>query len=108
MSEVDSDENNDRMVIYADHYLLDWEREHKAINERWRNAARNGQPSLCLTCSFRSSMLATIELAASGTVPNETTMRAWKARKDAEWAAKKGAPEVKSDLLLSLEDKARG
>lgn len=31
------------MVIYADHYLLDWEREHKAINERWRTAARNGQ-----------------------------------------------------------------
>lgn len=76
------------MVIYADHYLLDWEREHKAINERWRTMARN-------------------ELAATGTVPNETTMRAWKARKDREFAAKKMAPEEKSDLLKELEAKAK-
>lgn len=43
------------MVIYADHYLLTWEREHKAASERWRSVARNGQSSLL--CSFISKFL---------------------------------------------------
>ncbi|KAK4046533.1 hypothetical protein OIV83_005985 [Microbotryomycetes sp. JL201] len=57
------------MVIYADHYLLDWERKHKAESERWRTAARK-------------------ELSGQGIVPSETSMRKWKANYDAENARK--------------------
>ncbi|KAM0791501.1 hypothetical protein ACM66B_005954 [Microbotryomycetes sp. NB124-2] len=53
------------MVIYADHYLLDWERKHKAESERWRTMARK-------------------ELSGQGIVPSETSMRKWKANYDAE------------------------
>ncbi|GAA5898149.1 hypothetical protein JCM6882_003337 [Rhodosporidiobolus microsporus] len=51
------------MVTHADHYLLQYEARHRAESEKWRNQARN-------------------ELAAQGTVPSETAMRAWKAKND--------------------------
>ncbi|GAA5856769.1 hypothetical protein JCM8547_008832 [Rhodosporidiobolus lusitaniae] len=53
------------MVTHADHYLLEWEAKHRVASEKWRTMARN-------------------ELAARGTVPSETAMRAWKADYDAK------------------------
>ncbi|KAJ8294106.1 hypothetical protein OF846_002676 [Rhodotorula toruloides] len=53
------------MVTYADHYLLQWEAEHRAQSERWRTQARS-------------------ELAAQGTVPSESAMRAWKTAYDSK------------------------
>ncbi|BGP24736.1 hypothetical protein Rt10032_c02g1160 [Rhodotorula toruloides] len=53
------------MVTYADHYLLQWETEHRMQSERWRTQARS-------------------ELAAQGTVPSESAMRAWKTAYDAK------------------------
>ncbi|GAA6034096.1 hypothetical protein JCM8097_000693 [Rhodosporidiobolus ruineniae] len=53
------------MVIYADHYLLEWEAKHRVASERWRNQARS-------------------ELSAQGLVPSETAMRNWKADYDAK------------------------
>ncbi|GAA6023554.1 hypothetical protein JCM11491_005341 [Sporobolomyces phaffii] len=51
------------MVTHADHYLLQWEGEHRVAAEKWRTQARN-------------------ELAAQGMVPSETAMRTWKADYD--------------------------
>ncbi|GAA5874421.1 hypothetical protein JCM16303_005848 [Sporobolomyces ruberrimus] len=48
------------MVTHADHYLLQYEAEHRVAAEKWRTQARN-------------------ELAAKGIVPSETAMRNWKA-----------------------------
>lgn len=53
------------MVTYADKYLLTWEAQHRFQTERWRDLARR-------------------ELAGTGIVPNETTMRAWKKKRDEE------------------------
>uniref|UniRef100_A0A0K3CKK3 Uncharacterized protein n=1 Tax=Rhodotorula toruloides TaxID=5286 RepID=A0A0K3CKK3_RHOTO len=53
------------MVTYADHYLLQWEAEHRMQSERWRTQARS-------------------ELAAQGTVPSESAMRAWKTAYDSK------------------------
>ncbi|GAA5838813.1 hypothetical protein JCM3766R1_004217 [Sporobolomyces carnicolor] len=47
------------MVTHADHYLLQYEAEHRVASEKWRTQARN-------------------ELAAQGIVPSETAMRTWK------------------------------
>ncbi|GAA5923883.1 hypothetical protein JCM1841_001424 [Sporobolomyces salmonicolor] len=52
------------MVTHADHYLLNWEQEHRVASERWRTQARN-------------------ELSAQGLVPSETAMRRWKEDYDA-------------------------
>ncbi|KPV74927.1 uncharacterized protein RHOBADRAFT_65104 [Rhodotorula graminis WP1] len=60
------------MVTHADHYLLEWEQQHRVQSERWRTMARN-------------------ELAAKGTVPSETAMRAWKASYDAKLRATRDA-----------------
>lgn len=62
-------------------YLLAWEHQHRINEERWRSLARS-------------------ELAGMGTVPNETTMRAWKARKDEEMA--RVLPKVQSELMTEL------
>ncbi|GAA5827622.1 hypothetical protein JCM5353_008747 [Sporobolomyces roseus] len=51
------------MVTHADHYLLQYEAEHRVASERWRTQARN-------------------ELAAKGVVPSETAMREWKSKYD--------------------------
>ncbi|GAA5969072.1 hypothetical protein JCM3765_003427 [Sporobolomyces pararoseus] len=51
------------MVTHADHYLLQYEAEHRVASEKWRTQARN-------------------ELAAKGIVPSETAMRTWKADYD--------------------------
>ncbi|BGP40301.1 hypothetical protein JCM10449v2_004260 [Rhodotorula kratochvilovae] len=89
------------MVTHADHYLLQWETNHRVQSERWRTMARN-------------------ELAAQGTVPSETAMRAWKAAYDTKLratldtastapapAAAAGAatatPEGRSQVLQELE-----
>ncbi|GAA5877154.1 hypothetical protein JCM3774_003317 [Rhodotorula dairenensis] len=61
------------MVTHADHYLLKWEHEHRVQSERWRTAARS-------------------ELAAQGTVPSESAMRAWKADYDAKLRATVDSP----------------
>ncbi|KAG0657053.1 hypothetical protein C6P46_006715 [Rhodotorula mucilaginosa] len=61
------------MVTHADHYLLKWEQEHRVQSERWRTAARS-------------------ELAAQGTVPSESAMRAWKANYDAKVRATIDSP----------------
>ncbi|GAA5983492.1 hypothetical protein JCM10908_000307 [Rhodotorula pacifica] len=61
------------MVTHADHYLLKWEHEHRVQSERWRTAARS-------------------ELAAQGTVPSESAMRAWKANYDAKLRATVDSP----------------
>ncbi|GAA5988426.1 hypothetical protein JCM11641_005338 [Rhodosporidiobolus odoratus] len=53
------------MVTHADHYLLEYEKGHRASQERWRTMARN-------------------ELAAKGVVPSETHMREWKADYDSK------------------------
>ncbi|GAA5940807.1 uncharacterized protein JCM15063_000885 [Sporobolomyces koalae] len=47
------------MVTHADHYLLQYEAEHRVAAEKWRTQARN-------------------ELAGQGIVPSETAMRKWK------------------------------
>lgn len=60
----------------------------------------------------RLVLLLYTELAASGTVPNETTMRAWKRRQDQEMAAARvpavasaaGEPEVELDMMSSNEE----
>ncbi|PRQ71453.1 hypothetical protein AAT19DRAFT_10311 [Rhodotorula toruloides] len=49
----------------TDHYLLQWEAEHRMQSERWRTQARS-------------------ELAAQGTVPSESAMRAWKTAYDSK------------------------
>lgn len=74
------------MVTHADKYLLQWELEHRIASEAWRSRAR-------------------AELAASGTVPNETTMRAWKRRQDQEMAAAR-VPAVLSADESSLDPEA--
>ncbi|GAA5916006.1 uncharacterized protein JCM6883_006249 [Sporobolomyces salmoneus] len=51
------------MVTHADHYLLQYEAEHRVASEKWRTQARN-------------------ELAAKGIVPSETAMRHWKSEYD--------------------------
>ncbi|GAA5898153.1 hypothetical protein JCM6882_003338 [Rhodosporidiobolus microsporus] len=56
------------MVINADHYLLEWEQQHRIASEKWRELARK-------------------ELAAKGTIPTETAMRAWKVDHDTRLAA---------------------
>ncbi|GAA6013802.1 hypothetical protein JCM10207_008196 [Rhodosporidiobolus poonsookiae] len=60
------------MVTHADHYLLEYEKTHRAEQERWRTKARN-------------------ELAAQGLVPSETAMRTWKANYDAQLQATRDA-----------------
>ncbi|KAL8279171.1 hypothetical protein RQP46_008427 [Phenoliferia psychrophenolica] len=77
------------ITTHADKYLLKWEAEHRLASERWRNVAR-------------------AELAAQGTVPNETTMRAWKARKDAEARAMDDVPAVASPVLEELKKAKEG
>ncbi|KAJ8294105.1 hypothetical protein OF846_002675 [Rhodotorula toruloides] len=47
------------MIIYADHYLLKWEQDHRIQAERWREMARR-------------------ELSAKGIIASETTMQKWK------------------------------
>ncbi|BGP32208.1 hypothetical protein JCM10296v2_003988 [Rhodotorula toruloides] len=47
------------MIIYADHYLLKWEQDHRIQAERWREMARR-------------------ELSAKGIIASETTMQRWK------------------------------
>ncbi|GAA5856767.1 hypothetical protein JCM8547_008831 [Rhodosporidiobolus lusitaniae] len=56
------------MVIYADHYLLEWEQAHKREQEKWREAARR-------------------DLSSRGSIPTESAMRAWKVGNDARLAA---------------------
>ncbi|SCZ88191.1 BZ3500_MvSof-1268-A1-R1_Chr2-1g04248 [Microbotryum saponariae] len=93
------------MVTHADYYLLKWEAEHRRKAEEWRTRAR-------------------IELAAQGSVPSETTMRAWKKKDDErkadEWARKQqaqkqttatptttttDAPVVESKVLQELQNR---
>ncbi len=64
-----------------DRYLLAWEHQHRINEEKWRSLARS-------------------ELAGMGTVPNETTMRAWKAKRDEEMA--RVLPKVPSELMVEL------
>ncbi|POY74651.1 hypothetical protein BMF94_2413 [Rhodotorula taiwanensis] len=66
------------MVTHADHYLLKWEHEHRVQSERWRTIARS-------------------ELAAKGTVPSESAMRAWKVDYDAKLRATVESPVSASD-----------
>ncbi|KAK4335377.1 hypothetical protein RTBOTA2_004125 [Rhodotorula toruloides] len=47
------------MIIYADHYLLKWEQDHRIQAERWREMARR-------------------ELSSKGIIASETTMQKWK------------------------------
>ncbi|BGP24737.1 hypothetical protein Rt10032_c02g1159 [Rhodotorula toruloides] len=47
------------MIIYADHYILKWEQDHRIEAERWREMARR-------------------ELSAKGIVASERTMQKWK------------------------------
>ncbi|KAI5475178.1 hypothetical protein MNV49_001865 [Pseudohyphozyma bogoriensis] len=58
------------MVTHADHYLLEWEEQHRRASEKWRNQAR-------------------AEMAGQGLIPTETSMRQWKAKKDAELEAQR-------------------
>ncbi|KAK4700743.1 hypothetical protein P7C70_g5499, partial [Phenoliferia sp. Uapishka_3] len=83
------------LVTHADKYLLKWEEEHRIASERWRNVAR-AEP--VLTCAF---VLKT-ELAATGSVPSETTMRKWKEKKDAEARAMDDVPAA-SPVLDELK-----
>ncbi|GAA6034098.1 hypothetical protein JCM8097_000694 [Rhodosporidiobolus ruineniae] len=70
------------MVIGADKYLIEWEREHRKQEERWRDMARS-------------------EIAARGAVPSETAMRVWKAEYDAKRAAKAASPLASSPSPLA-------
>lgn len=67
--------------------------------------ARNGSLFFLYNQKNSFELVHPIELAATGTVPNETTMQAWKVKKDAEWKASKMIPE-KSEKLKELEAKA--
>ncbi|BGP32209.1 hypothetical protein JCM10296v2_003989 [Rhodotorula toruloides] len=94
------------MVTYADHYLLQWEAEHRMQSEQWRTQARS-------------------ELAAQGTVPSESAMRAWKTAYDSKLrntldssaSPSTGAPAAQSaegrsqvlqELELAKQEKAGG
>lgn len=44
------------MVILADRYLLEWEREHRIASERWRSVARNGLSFFTHSSSKRSCL----------------------------------------------------
>ncbi|BGP16312.1 hypothetical protein JCM10213_006468 [Rhodosporidiobolus nylandii] len=54
-------------------YLLGWEASHRAESEKWRELARR-------------------DIAARGSIPTETAMRAWKAENDARLAANAAPP----------------
>ncbi|KAK4049483.1 hypothetical protein OIO90_005434 [Microbotryomycetes sp. JL221] len=75
------------MVIYADHYLLDWERQHRAESEKWRTAARK-------------------ELSAQGVVPSETSMRKWKAAFDQEKVKRQEQLQQEQALAAATKEEA--
>lgn len=73
------------MSIYSDKYLIAYEQHQRASSERWRNRARQ-------------------ELSAQGTIPTESLMMQWKAKRDAELRATLDG--ASSPVAKELADKA--